>query len=43
LTGRVVDQPGIMTAQRRSELEAKLKDLEDKSGNGCGFSLFLPL
>jgi hypothetical protein len=32
LTGRVVDQAGIMTAQSRSELEAKLKDLEDKSG-----------
>jgi uncharacterized protein len=32
LTGRVVDEAGIMTAQSRSELEAKLKDLEDKSG-----------
>ena len=32
LTGRVVDQAGIMTAQSRSELEAKLKNLEDKSG-----------
>jgi uncharacterized protein len=32
LTGRVVDQAGIMTTQSRSELEAKLKNLEDKSG-----------
>jgi len=32
LTGRVVDQAGIMTAQSRSDLEAKLKNLEDKSG-----------
>jgi uncharacterized protein len=31
LTGRVVDQANIMTAQSRSELEAKLKELEDKS------------
>jgi len=31
LTGRVVDQAGIMTAQSRSELESKLKTLEDKS------------
>ena len=32
LTGRVVDQAGIMSAQRRNDLEAKLKDLESKSG-----------
>src|SRR6516165_6271557 len=32
LTGRVVDQAGIMTAQSRSDLEAKLKGLEEKSG-----------
>src|ERR1700688_1833462 len=32
LTGRVVDQAGVMTAQSRSDIEAKLKDLEDKSG-----------
>jgi uncharacterized protein len=32
LTGRVVDAAGIMTAQSRSDLEAKLKNLEDKSG-----------
>ena len=32
LTGRVVDQAGIMTAQSRSDLEGKLKTLEDKSG-----------
>ena len=32
LTGRVVDQAGIMNAQSRSELEAKLKNLENKSG-----------
>jgi len=32
LTGRVVDQAGIMTAQNRSDLEAKLKNLEEKSG-----------
>jgi uncharacterized protein len=31
LTGRVVDQAGIMTAQSRGELEARLKDVEDKS------------
>ena len=30
-TGRVVDQANIMTAQSRTELEAKLKELEDKS------------
>jgi uncharacterized protein len=32
LTGRVVDQAGVMTAQSRSDVEAKLKNLEDKSG-----------
>jgi hypothetical protein len=32
LTGRVVDQAGVMTTQSRSDLEAKLKNLEDKSG-----------
>ena len=32
LTGRVVDQANIMTPESRSELETKLKDLEDKSG-----------
>jgi len=32
LTGRVVDQANIMSAQSRSDLETKLKDLEDKSG-----------
>jgi uncharacterized protein len=32
LTGRVVDQAGIMSAASRSALEAKLKDLEDRSG-----------
>jgi uncharacterized protein len=31
LTGRVVDQAGVMTAQARSDTETKLKDLEDKS------------
>ena len=31
LTGRVVDQANIMTAQNRIDLEAKLKELEDKS------------
>jgi uncharacterized protein len=31
LTGRVVDQANIMTPEARSELETKLKDLEDKS------------
>jgi uncharacterized protein len=31
LTGRVVDQANIMTPQSRSDLEAKLKDFEDKS------------
>ena len=30
-TGRVVDQANIMTAQSRTDLEAKLKGLEDKS------------
>jgi uncharacterized protein len=32
LTGRVVDQANVMSAQGRNDLEAKLKDLEDKSG-----------
>jgi uncharacterized protein len=32
LTGRVVDQAGVMNAQSRAEVETKLKDLEDKSG-----------
>ena len=32
LTGRVVDQAGVMSANSRSAVEAKLKDLEDKSG-----------
>ena len=32
LTGRVVDQANIITAQSRSDLETKLKDLENKSG-----------
>src|SRR5580704_4942266 len=32
LTGRVVDQADVMSADSRSTIEAKLKDLEDKSG-----------
>jgi uncharacterized protein len=32
LTGRVVDQAGVMSAASRASVEAKLKDLEDKSG-----------
>lgn len=32
LTGRVVDQANVMTAQSRSDIESKLKALEDKSG-----------
>jgi uncharacterized protein len=32
LTGRVVDQAGVMSEASRSDVEAKLKDLEDKSG-----------
>ena len=32
LSGRVVDQAGVMTAENRSDVEAKLKNLEDKSG-----------
>jgi uncharacterized protein len=32
LTGRVVDDANVITTQARSSLEAKLKDLEDKSG-----------
>jgi uncharacterized protein len=32
LTGRVVDQAGVINARTRSSLETKLKDLEDKSG-----------
>jgi uncharacterized protein len=32
LTGRVVDQAGVMTPEQRAGLEAKLKELEDKSG-----------
>jgi uncharacterized protein len=31
LTGRVVDQANVITAQARSQIETKLKDLEDKS------------
>jgi uncharacterized protein len=31
LTGRVVDQAGVINAQTRTDLETKLKDLEDKS------------
>lgn len=31
LTGRVVDQANVLTAQSRADLESKLKDLEDKS------------
>jgi uncharacterized protein len=32
LTGRVVDQAGVMTAESRDDIEAKSKELEDKSG-----------
>jgi uncharacterized protein len=32
LTGRVVDQANVITPQSRSDIEAKLKALEDKSG-----------
>jgi uncharacterized protein len=32
LSGRVVDQAGVMTAETRSDVESKLKNLEDKSG-----------
>src|SRR5271156_1353824 len=32
LTGRVVDQANVMSAQSRNDLEAKLQDLENKSG-----------
>jgi uncharacterized protein len=32
LTGRVVDQAGVMNEQSRAEVETKLKALEDKSG-----------
>jgi uncharacterized protein len=32
LTGRVVDDAGIMTPESRTDVEAKLKTLEDKSG-----------
>jgi uncharacterized protein len=32
LTGRVVDQANVMTAESRSDIESKLKELEDKSG-----------
>jgi uncharacterized protein len=32
LTGRVVDQAGVMTAESRSDVDTKLKNLEDKSG-----------
>jgi uncharacterized protein len=32
LTGRVVDQAGVMTPEIRGDIEAKSKDLEDKSG-----------
>ena len=32
LTGRVVDQAGVMSAESRADIEAKSKELEDKSG-----------
>lgn len=32
LTGRVVDQAGVMNAASRTDIEAKSKNLEDKSG-----------
>lgn len=32
LTGRVVDQAGVISATASGEIETKLKDLEDKSG-----------
>src|SRR6202000_155276 len=32
LTGRVVDQANVMNAESKSDIEAKLKTLEDKSG-----------
>ncbi len=32
LTGRVVDQAGVMSPESRSDIEAKSKQLEDKSG-----------
>jgi uncharacterized protein len=32
LTGRVVDQAGVMSPQAKSDIEAKSKTLEDKSG-----------
>ena len=32
LTGRVVDQAGVIPVSARETLETKLKDLEDKSG-----------
>jgi uncharacterized protein len=32
LTGRVVDQAGVMTAQSKGDIEAKSKALEEKSG-----------
>ncbi len=32
LTGRVVDQADVMTPESRADVEAKSKDLEDKSG-----------
>jgi uncharacterized membrane protein YgcG len=32
LTGRIVDQAGVISATARGEIETKLKDLEDKSG-----------
>jgi uncharacterized protein len=32
LSGRVVDQSGVMTAEAKSDIEAKSKALKDKSG-----------
>lgn len=32
LTGRVVDQAGVISSDGKTRIEAKLKDLEDKSG-----------
>jgi uncharacterized protein len=36
LTGRVVDQAGVMTADGREGIEAKSKELEDESGIQLG-------
>ncbi len=43
LSGRVVDQARVITAESRSEIEAKSKDLEEKSGIQLAVATVVPL